>query len=325
VLERGQKMAATTMRESRRHSGRYVRNALVASLLAALTACGTDGDVDEQLGESESALTPLDPEIDDAVTRNPWSNLGVGVSYKGFAGVTGTNALLVYGGYTAQDEYVQRWANQLVRVKGAALGIRHLYAVRGPNQSGYANREIQNSKLAAHLGAEGRAATANAILVVAHSSGTYVADELFGMLKNGSGGVPQDTLSKVRLFNLDGGGVASASTLNQMARAYFVYAHDPAIGRSSHNASGMKALGQQYASIGGPVEVNANRSGCSSTASGGLWCLHDALINTRPHDPTFYDLRNDYTDFTNGGEVVTSYFDDFDTSLDASKDEITTE
>src|SRR5205085_5637360 len=112
--------------------------------------------------------------------------------------------LVVYGGYTAEDEYVRRWGDELVRARGAALDVGHLYAVRGPNQSGYANREIANSKLAAHLG-DGRAAGASSIVVLAHSSGVFVAGELIGMLEAGRGGVPADTLSKVRLFSLDGG------------------------------------------------------------------------------------------------------------------------
>ncbi len=308
-----------------------LRRALIVNAAAILAACGTDSS-SVDLDASEDALagavdaSPLPPEVDDAVTRTPWTTLGVGVGYKGFdadvPASRATNALIVYGGYTALDEYVRRWANQLYRVKGAALGIRHLYAVRGPNQAGYANREIQNSKLVAHLASDDRAANANAIVVVAHSSGTYVADELFSMIERGSGGVPSGTLGKVRLFNLDGGGVASAPRLNRMARAYFVYAHDPSMGRSSHNASAMKSLGRQFASLGGAVEVVATRSGCSATAPGGLWCLHDAMINSRPHNPTSYDLRNDYTVFTGEGrELVTAYFDDVPPSTSADAEQ----
>lgn len=287
---------------------------IVAVMLVGGAACVNVGDEDPQLEvpepvdsqSSEIVATPLVDEPDDVITNTPWETLGVGVSHKALAG--GSNALLVYGGYTAADAWVQRWANALVREKGGSLGIGHLYAIRGPNQAGYANREIQNSRLAAHLGS-GIATAASSLYVVAHSSGTYVADELFGMLKNGAGGAPAETLGKVHLFNLDGGGVASASRLSEMARAYFVYAYDGDIRRSSHNASSMKSLGAQYASLGGAVEIDARGSGCSRTSSGGLWCLHDTLINTRPFNPDMYDLKNDYTDFTGGRRVVTTYLD----------------
>lgn len=308
------------VRSRRSRRGSALRASFALPLLVMLAACAvsTDGDDDlpealEELGADEDALTAIVPERDDAVTRNAWRTLGVGVSHKSFA--NGSNVLLVYGGYTAQDLYVQRWANELYRARGAALGIGELYAVRGPNQSGYANREIQNSKIAAHLGAggtNGRAAKAATIVVVAHSSGTYVADELIAMLRTGSGGVPNDAIQKVALFNLDGGGVADPTTLRMMSNAYFVHACDPALDRCSRNSSSMKARGAQYASKGGALLVNAAQSGCSRS-DGGLWCLHDALITNRPHNPNMYDLRNDYTDFTAGREVVTSYLDVLDT------------
>lgn len=281
------------------------RPAAVIALLVLAAACGDLGDDDlsdipEPIESDDSALTPLAPEPDDAVTRSAWATIGTGVSYKTFAGKK--NVLLVYGGYKAQDVWVQRWANALVRARGASLDIGHVYAVRGPNQAGYANREIQNSKIAAHLGADARAAQATSVTVIAHSSGTYVADELFGMIDDG-------TLAKVRLYNLDGGGVASASRLMQMDRAYFVYARDARIQRSSHNAGAMQSLGARFASKGGAVKVDATGSGCSATSSGGLWCLHDAMIVTRPANPNMYDLRSDYTSFTGSRSVVVSYLD----------------
>lgn len=291
---------------------------MISAVMVAMAGCATDvDDPEENIDESEAALTPLTPEKVDAISQTPWTTLGYGVSYKAIDSATNEdNALLVYGGYTAQDVYVQRWADELVRTK-TSMGIAHLYAIRGPNQAGYANEEIMNSKLAAHLGAGGAngvAAKATSILVVAHSSGTYVADELLSMLRQGASGPAATTLGKVTLFNLDGGGVSSSSLVAAMKNTYFVYAYDPGIGRYSHNASGMKSLGDEYDAHGGAIKVNAQGSGCSKSASGGLWCLHDTLITTRPHNPAMYDLRNDYTDFssTPSRKVVTSYLDVLD-------------
>lgn len=276
------------------------------ALLVVASACGEAGEPSESAND-DSALTPLVPEPDDEITRAPWTTIGSGVGYKALEGRS--DVLLVYGGYRAEDVWVQRWANALLRARGASLDIGHVYAVRGPNQPGYEGREIQNSRIASHLSEGARAARASALYVVAHSSGTYVADELLAMIERGSGGVPADTLGKVRLYDLDGGGVGSASRLMQMARAYFVYARDGGMARDSHNAAGMKALGARFAAKGGAVEVDATGSGCARTSSGGTWCLHDALINTRPANPSMYDLRKDYTDFTGGRSVVVSYLD----------------
>jgi pimeloyl-ACP methyl ester carboxylesterase len=297
----------------------FPRLAITTCLLGALAACSSD-DGRESLSEEASAfvipeppepIEPLLPEVDDLVSRTPWQPVGFGVSYKSFDGspLASSNVVILYGGYTAEEDYVQRWANEMVRVKAAALGIGHLYAVKGPNRAGYDNHEIHNSKLAAHLAAEGRAAGAQSVVVIAHSSGTYVADELLRMLRDGAGGVPASTIAKVRLFNLDGGGVSNAALLRQLGSAYFVFACDGAIGRCSHNASSMRSLGAQYASLGGAQEMNARGSQCSREQAGGLWCLHDTVITTRPHNPVSYDLRRDYTDFANGRELVTAYLD----------------
>jgi hypothetical protein len=283
-------------------------------LLAMLSACSAGGGAEDGTSSDDLALSPLPPETNDPIAQTPWETLGAGVSYKSLAALAAdagqqANVLVVYGGYTAQDVYVQRWADELVRVKGTALGITHLYAVRGPDDPGYANDEIENSKLVAHLASDGRAATAATIIVIAHSSGTYVADEFFRMLRAGRGGVSPSTIGKVALFNLDGGGVNDATTLQLMARAYFVFACDAVIDRCSHNADSMRTLGNEYAALGGAVAVVADGSQCSKKLAGGLWCLHDTLINTLPHNSANYDLRDDYTDFASPRHLVTSYLD----------------
>ena len=282
--------------------------ALGLVFLGALAACA-GGAPDEDEAASGAAISgdePLAPEVDDEISRAPWEAVGTGVTYKAFAG-GGANVVIVYGGYLAAADWVQRWADEIDRVSGTALGIGHLYSVQGPNTAGYTNGEIQNSKLAAHLAASDRAAGASHVVVIAHSSGTYVADELLNQLEHGTGGVPADTLGKVELFNLDGGGVSDSALVHRLAHTYFVYGCDHAIGRCSHNADGMKSLGQTYASLGGGVEVRADGSGCDRSAAGGLWCLHDTLINTKPHNPAMYDLKRDYTDFAPPRQLVTSY------------------
>jgi hypothetical protein len=242
----------------------------------------------------------------DDPSKSAWQTIGYGVNFQPLG--SGANVLIAYGGYTAEDSYVKGWADALYRAKGDQLGIGHLYAVRGPNQSGYANGEIANSKLAAHLG-DGRAAAATRIIIVAHSSGTFVSAELLNQLGSETGGVPANTLSKTVVFNLDGGGVPASAEIKRLSNLYFVYACDAVIGRCSENSSSMKSEGETWASLGGSIEVNASGSGCSATASGGLWCLHDTLVTTRPHNPKMYDLADDYTDFANGRKVVTSYLD----------------
>jgi hypothetical protein len=284
---------------------------LTVLLLGVLAGC-SENATDEEDAASEGALKSsgedLAPEVDDAISRIAWQPLGTGVSYKP-VDPSLANVLIIYGGYTAQDKWVQRWCDEMIRVKNDTLGIGHLYAVKGPDTVGYSDHGISNSKLAAHLASESRAQNATHVIVIAHSSGTYVADEFFSDVGSGSGGIPADTVGKIDYFDLDGGGPGNVALLKRYAHAHFVFGFDSTIKRYSHNADGMKSLGKEYASLGGGVQVNADGSSCDPSASGGLWCMHDTLINTKPHNPRMYDLARDYSDFAPPHGLVTSYLD----------------
>ena len=299
----------------------------VLSLVAALVGCGAgegeperaapsaldeakagpgpapDAAVSEVATSDGGAGAPSDaPPGPPPVAPGPWVTIGNGVKYKFTGG--GASALLVYGGYSALVDYSQGWADELVRARGTALGIGHLYAIAGPNTPGYDNLEIANSALVAHLAAPGRADVAPRIVIAAHSSGTFVSAELLGMMVAGRAGFPSSALAHVTLYNLDGGGGVPGSTLAKLSRAYFVYACDAVTGSCSHNATAMQSLGATHAAYGGALLVHADGSGCQAT-----WCLHDTLVIDKPHNPSMYDLARDYTDFTGGRNVVTSYLD----------------
>jgi hypothetical protein len=160
--------------------------------------------------------------------------------------------------------------------------------------AGYANRDIANTKLAAHLVA-GAGRDAPFVLVGAHSSGTYVAHELFGQVFEGAHDPSHVLANKVVYANLDGGGSGlDARVLSSLKRIAFVWAEDTTLahGRST-NSGGMESLGEDHGDSG--LRLVVDHSGCHS---GAKWCLHDLLITTRPHDPSTFDLVRDYTDFT---------------------------
>jgi hypothetical protein len=115
-----------------------------------------------------------------------------------------------------------------------------------------------------------------------------------------------DILAKIVYFALDGGTWALTDALiAKMKAVSFVYAKDSVAGESA-NASSMMSLHAEF-SASHLFKVDADGSGCDV---GAVWCLHDTLITTRPHDPAMYDLDDDYTDFTGTGRhVVTSYVD----------------
>lgn len=263
---------------------------LVLCMLLVVTGCAVDDASDEEEGESLS---------EDALVSG-YTSLGLGVAYKKVEG-GGAAVFIGYGGYSVQQDWSCKWSDALLAAKLKELGVGHIYAVKGPRDPGYAAREVANTKLGAHLVA-GPGTTAPFILVAAHSSGAYVAHELLQQLTN-RGADTEEVREKIVYANLDGSGSgfsnAIASSLKHVA---FVWAEDPAKGKSS-NASTMVALGNAYGSPA--IRIDGAQSGCNRSAK---WCLHDLVITTKPHNAATFDLKSDYTIFT-GREVQTQWVD----------------
>jgi hypothetical protein len=265
------------------------RAATLAVLCGILAACavGCGSAAPTTYSSSSAALSSAAP---------AWTTVGFGVG--GTSVGPGKNVLVVYGGYTATDADSRALAlalNGATSFRG--LDIGSIYASRGPDTAGYTNREIGNSEVARAL--EPQTAAADFILVIAHSSGAFVADELFTEASD-------DILAKIVYFALDGGTWALTDALiAKMKAVSFVYAKDSAAGESA-NASSMMSEHSEFAASH-LFKVDSDGSGCNV---GAVWCLHDTLVTTRPHDPSTYDLDDDYTSFTGTGRhVVTSYVD----------------
>lgn len=229
-----------------------------------------------------------------------WVAVGAGVSCRdtGRAGVYGT--FIAYGGWGVKQAWAQAWVDEVYRTALATRGIRYLCAVRGPAAVDYADREIGNLALARHLLTRRR----GLVIVAAHSSGSFVAHELFAEL-DGMGAAGQGLLGRTVYYDLDGGesGLTPA-IVEHLRRAYFVYAEDSTTGTQSANAATMMALGTRYEADGGALAVNASRSGCKA---GAKWCLHDALVTERPHNPEHYDLERDYQGFLPDRPAAVAY------------------
>ena len=218
-----------------------------------------------------------------------WTNVGNGIH--GATVGSGPNVLIVYGGYTATDADSEALSLQYVSAQMGALGVSRVYAVRGPEDASYSAREIGNSSLAAQLA--GMVSSIGFVAVVAHSSGAFVADELFTEAN-------AQVLSKIVYFDLDGGSWALTNSLvAEMAGVYFCNAHDSIAGESA-NYSSIVSLHADFPASH-YYTVNSTGSGCNV---GAQWCLHDTLITTRPHNPATFDLALDYVDFTGTGRHV---------------------
>jgi len=268
-----------------------MRRLLLGAMLVGIAACSTDVPPEDDPSEvSEDALSA------------GFQSIGLGVAYKRIES-SGDAVFIGYGGYSVQLDWSCKWTDELHRAKLKDLGVGHLYAVKGPNDPGYAAREVANTALGAHL-RNGAGPNAPFVLIAAHSSGAFVAHELLDQLTD-RGASTAALRSKIVYVNLDGGGSGFNGTIESSLRhSAFVWAQDPGLGSGrSSNASTMIALGNAYGSPA--IRLDVPQSGCFS---GAKWCLHDLVITTRPHNPATFDLRRDYSNFI-GRPVQTKWIE----------------
>lgn len=260
---------------------------------ASDTTEGTTG-----LAETTGAEVPAFDEL-------PWQTgeaIGYGIAYKDSEDPDARNVFIGYAGYPFPLDASQSWVTALYHARLRELGVRHVYAVQGPQTVLYTDLEVGNSSIAEALATQ--AVDASFVLVAAHSSGSYVAHELLGQLAGGLD--PGDvTADKVVYFDLDGGtaGLDDAA-VDRLRRAYFVSVRDGSTGTSAPNRDAMQYLATLWPDKGGYLELDGAGSGCNA---GAPWCLHMVVINSLPHDPSDSDVI-DYYDFVDR-PVVTAYID----------------
>lgn len=255
-------------------------------LLVLSTACAPE-DVETISGDEESATDGLDEEISETWSDGP----GFGIAYR--RANENDDIAIFYGGYGATLAASESWLDEAFAADLEARGIGRLYAVKGPLHADYRDWEIGNSKIAKRLiGEEG--AKASRIVVVAHSSGAFVAHELLSQLADGRD-VNGAAAGKIVYFNLDGAGGPPSKALANLEGAWAVSVKDTN-GIRSMNAGVADSNAAKYtaAGKGGLVSIDADPGACNS---GARWCLHMVCTNERPHNKSGLDVAHDYTDF----------------------------
>lgn len=292
---------ATAPTPPRRGRLGFVARTLTGGALLFSTWPGCGGEVDVDPGRAEPGLSAEEglSETTNAL-GGTWSPLGVGVSYR--TGSSGSNVFIGYAGYNISDDGAKAWVDALYAARLSRLQVGHLYAVRGPADVTYSRREIGNTKLIAHLLPRIGSST-KLVTIASHSSGSYVANEFFGFVYDGSLDPGGKLLDRAVYYNLDGAGGLTRTDVNKLYRTFFVHAQDSRGGKSP-NATTMINLAYSFVPRAGSVAVSGDGTGCSA---GAPWCLHMVLVSTRPHNPSGTDGR-DYSDFA-GRPVQTSYLD----------------
>jgi hypothetical protein len=271
---------------------------LLAGCAGDVDSGGATADVPANLqapGSSSDAGQATDGAAAPSFGSIPWQTgaaVGNGVATKDTGNPLGSNIFIGYAGYGVTLAAAEAWVGALYQASLRDRGVRRVYAVQGPADPGYDALEIGNSKIAAALASEVGPAT-RFVLVVAHSSGGFVASELLGQLATGAD--PTGVIGGNLVYiDLDGGQkYVTSAGIARLRNAYYVGARDVDTGTLSPNHSVMESLGSTYASKGGFLEYDGS-TGCDA---GGTWCVHDSLINTRPHDPDHLDVNPDYSDF----------------------------
>lgn len=235
-----------------------------------------------------------------------WQIIGTGVNYRS-SNLTSTNEnntyiLITYAGWNVKDIEAKTWTDRLMAKsllnQHQVYNIKHVYAVRGPIESNYVSKEIQNSKLIEHMHLIDNV---KRIIIIAHSSGSFVADEFFAQLftKITTNPTYESLRRRIVFYNLDGGTRPSRfddTFINTLfSSIHFVWASSSISSMNSMNSATMIAAKNYYSFTYlniKSLEVKATKAKCLNSK-----CLHDALIIQSPWDPNAYDTAKDYTLF----------------------------
>ena len=241
-------------------------------------------------------------------TTLKWEKLFTGVEYSN-SGELGANIFIGYGGWSTKPDAVKFWCEKLFDAELNKLGVSKIFSVKGPDSPCYDEKEIADSLLALKLIDICAQNKIQNVIIAAHSSGAFVAHNLFQYLFGKANlDVNQLLKDKILYFNLDGGigsnecgAPLDSNIASKLKHIYAVYAYDSLSNKYSSNFETMILLGQKFTNS---EAIKIDVAGCNCT---GKWCLHDALIIKLPYNPEKFDLINDYGGINDKHPVQADY------------------
>jgi len=241
-----------------------------------------------------------------------WKPLAKGIDYSVQTSSKGNKIFIGFSGWTVQQSWTNHWIENLYPAKLNELKVKTLFSVKGPVHSYYKNREIETRILVQEIKKilkQAEITVKPEIIVVAHSSGAYVAHEFFNYLLADTSETAYLVDGLLTYFNLDGGIGSEENpwTLfpkdksSKFKAIYGVYAYDSQINVYSPNTEEMIELGK-YSENSKAVLVDVTNSGCQAT-----WCVHETLIIQKPYNSNTFDLEKDYFRINKQHPVSYSY------------------
>jgi hypothetical protein len=211
--------------------------------------------------------------------------LGVGVQVREPPDARGNDVAIALAGWRITAESTQAWLTALYEARLRAMGVRRLYAVRGPVHVDYRGHEIATRAIADDLARHVTAHPEARVLVVSHSSGAHVAAELFHRIFRERNDHGASLRNRILFVSLDGDpDVASdrtrslaPDTVAALRHAWFVTARDSVHNLDALSNGTMRAQQRRYPAQSDFVLYDARDAGCTARI-----CVHLSLVNAHP-------------------------------------------
>jgi hypothetical protein len=224
----------------------------------------------------------------------PWATLGRGVSVRRCEGGR-SHAAVLFAGWRITERSTRAWAEALDDAALAALGVRALYAVQGPEAVDFRGKELAVDALGEDL--ERSTGDAGWALLAAHSSGAHVALTLVHRRRAGP------LRGRMVYASLDGDGPVRADperslgreTIEALRFALFAGVEDRARRLRGFSLQAQRDGARRAGARGALWVHDASGSGCETDL-----CAHLSLVHARP-----LAGGNDSYQATRGGANVT--------------------
>lgn len=239
----------------------------------------------------------------------------------------GKNVLITCGGMGAELEWVAAWTKELYTKKLKEFNIGMVCVIKGPKDEYYDSRDIVVPELTRKFVKAYEKYKLNYTYFIVHSSGVFPAHQMFDLLYTGSIdsnkfrgkkkpvtnydslGITKDKIIYIMLDGEPGrphGYTLTKGMVDNLKKIFSVSAKDETTQTYSGMYKEAVKIKQLFPDKTVDYLLKSKDSGCNP---GAIWCVHETVITTKPHNPAKYDLDQDYQKFGGDTLVVTAYMD----------------